>query len=380
PASQAADRGPELRPDVVFVVDAAGQGDFIELQAAIDAAPPGAMLLMRPGDYGLTPITVTRKSLRIEGDGAGTVRIQEPIQIRGVSAAQEVSLGGLGFSEGFLVANCSGPVSFTSCTSLDNDLTAPVPAGTSFTQWVMCGSGEARHKIESSNAVSFVDCTLTGREGFRFFLDGTPGEHGLLVTDSTVALYGTTLRGGSGGPAGDGHIAYSGAGGDGLQASGTTTRVFSSRSTLFGGDPGEKLFGQVIFGCGGDAFRGLEGAALESSGPDSIGLHIDPLARSGETPSYTLTGPPGADIYLLVASGRSWREFDPSEGILHMNSGFQVIPLGTLPAGGVLSRPFPAPPAPWRGGFSSLELQGFARTSDGQDRYSEPRTLQVTDS
>ena len=56
--------------------------------------------------------------------------------------------------------------------------------------------------------------------------DGEPGEHGLLVDDSSVLLFDCTLRGGEGGEAqwGFGHgSVVGGAGGDGLRLVGAGT-------------------------------------------------------------------------------------------------------------------------------------------------------------
>ncbi|MFT5734225.1 MAG: pectin methylesterase-like acyl-CoA thioesterase, partial [Planctomycetota bacterium] len=42
---------PAPRTDRVLVVDPAGAGDYLTIQAAVDAAPEGALVLVKPGTY-----------------------------------------------------------------------------------------------------------------------------------------------------------------------------------------------------------------------------------------------------------------------------------------------------------------------------------------
>ncbi|MEM8709551.1 MAG: hypothetical protein AAGG01_01250, partial [Planctomycetota bacterium] len=109
-----------------------------------------------------------------------------------------------------------------------------------------------------------------------------------------------------------------------------------------------------------------------------VALDINGLARPGAPVMYTLSAPAGSEIYLMLAPRRAWREFIPAEGLLHLSSQLQLVPLGVMDAGGTLTRPFLAATPGWALGYTSIELQAFARVN-GQDRYSEPRTLQVTD-
>ncbi len=81
------------------------------------------------------------------------------------------------------------------------------------------------------------------------------------------------------------------------------------------------------------------------------------------------------EVSPLVALDRGWREFVASEGLLHVGAGFATFPLGVIPATGSLTRPILTPLSAWARAYAGVELQVVARVA-GQDRYSEPRTLQ----
>ena len=57
----------------VFVLDAAGGGDFTTVQQAVDLTEDGDIVIVRPGDYGAQDATFGGKSLAIMADGTGPV-------------------------------------------------------------------------------------------------------------------------------------------------------------------------------------------------------------------------------------------------------------------------------------------------------------------
>ncbi|MEM1449737.1 MAG: hypothetical protein AAF957_07305 [Planctomycetota bacterium] len=366
---------PTARPDRTLLVDASGLGDFDDLPAAVAAAQSGALLQVAPGSY--SGATVTGKSLRIEATFAGTARLTSLLEIVGIPAQHEVTLGGLFFEEGFLVDGCVGEVSLASCTAINDGVVVPPPPGVHFSQYPDCGIGLSRHVIQGSAAVSLVDCSLAGRDGeFYPFCDGSPGEHGLIVDDSRVAVYGGTYVGGHGSDAVGCHGAFAGAGGDGILARFAGSRVHHCNVSGAGGTGGIDMESGFHNGCPGLLFRDFGTEGFFECAPDHVTLEIESLVMPGALPTYTITGPPGANIFLMAAPRRNWREFAASEGILHLGAGLMSVPLGQMPASGTLSRPFPAPRPAWRLAYASIELQVYARVA-GQDRYSEPRTLQT---
>ena len=374
PIAGQAPAGARLTPGVVLVVDAAGQGDFTDLPQAIAAAPDRALLLVKPGAY--QGATLAGKGLRIESEVPGSVFVTSALRITGLPADKEVSLGGLVFDAAFEIHSCAGEVSVTGCAAPHNGGLVPPPPGLHFSEYPNCGVGGARNQIVASAAVSLVECTFEGRNGLPIPCDGSPGEHGLLVEDSRVAIYGGSFVGGSGADAYGCHGAYAGAGGSGFKAVGVGTRVRVCDASLTGGLGGRDFALFFFNGCPGQPYRPESGAVVELCSPDHVALDIDPLVQVGSLPTYTITGPPGASVFLLVAPTRGWREFTASEGVLHMGLGFATFPLGTMPASGTLSRPFPTPMPSWVRAFASVELQAYAQVA-GQDRYSEPRALQA---
>ncbi len=212
------------RPDRAYTVDPTGTGDFTSLSDAVAAVPSGGLLLLLPGSH--TGATILRKSLRVEGFDPGTVQLLEPLIIKSIGPNQEVSLGGLVFEKGFIVEDCAGEVSLAGCVALNEDLIGLAPPGVPFYSWPSCGVGTSRHRILNSAAVTLVDCVLEGRRGADGGCDGRPGEHGLMVEESRVAIYSGALAGGGGGSGHDCHGTYAGAGGDALWAKGAGTRVF----------------------------------------------------------------------------------------------------------------------------------------------------------
>lgn len=368
------DTGATLRRDRAFLVDPSGQGDFVTLPDAVASVPPGALLLLEPGVYGGE--TVIAKSLRIESLVPDAAQIGDLLTVEAIGPNQEVYLGGLRFKEGFLIENCVGEVNLTDCSAI-LDAEIALHPGVNFYYYPSCGIGTSRHRVVSSDAVTFVDCSLEGRHGYEGACDGYPGEHGLIVEDSRVAVYGGALMGG---PGGDGfwcHGTYPGAGGDGLLARGPETRVYLQDVLLLGALGGDDTDSGVNDGCDGIPERLYDGATTAYGAVDRLTLDIDSLVEPNSLPSYTITAPPGATLYIMLAPRRAWREFTAAEGLFHLGTGTQLIPLGTMGASGSLTRPFPAPPTPWSLGFAGWELQAYAQVA-GADRYSEPRTLQAT--
>lgn len=103
----------------VVVVDASsGPGtDFTTIQAAVDAAADGDVILVRPGAYPET-VVVTARSLVLHGDpGSGTVPTIDGIRVTDLAAAQTVEVRLLALqnspsppTEAIEVRDCAGSV------------------------------------------------------------------------------------------------------------------------------------------------------------------------------------------------------------------------------------------------------------------------------
>ncbi|MEM8712545.1 MAG: hypothetical protein AAGG01_16445 [Planctomycetota bacterium] len=374
-AGNAAPSSSHLRPDSAFTVDPSGSGDFASLQEAVNSVPSGALVLLVPGTF--AGADIHGMSLRVESVVPGSSELTGPLTVTGVGLADEVSLGGLLFTEGFRVENCAGDVTLTGCLAINDGAPALYPPGLNGGFPGHCGSGTSRHRIINSEAVTLVGCSLAGRKGAEWGCDGTPGEHALMVEGSRVAIYGGTFDGGNGGNGYDCHGVWGGSGGDALWVDGAKSRVFHRSTVLNGGTGGLNISTGAVDGCNGDPVRTYAGATVDEDVIASLTFDIDALTRPDQIASYTLTAPPGAEIYLMLAPRRSWREFVTEQGLLHLDSSLQLVPLGVMGSSGTLTRPFPTPSPAWRSGFASVEVQAYARVA-GEDRYSEPRTLQAT--
>lgn len=363
----------------VLVVDVSGVGDFVSLADAVAAAPERALILVKTGVYP-DPVVSSGKGITIQADAGATVEIGGAFLVEDVGPQSELTLSGLTFGAGFTVQDCRGSVRIHDCDVPHVDeLAYYTGPWQSYTDLGSCGFGDSRQRILRSRDVSLVGCSFEGREGADFaVIDGSPGEHGLLVRRSKVALYHCQLIGGKGGLNLflDHNVTFLGAGGDGLRVRGPGSQVTSCGLTGHGGDIASAMYPPVP--CGGELVRVDAGSAIEACPVDDLFFSVPPIARAGQNPLYTISAPPGSPVFLMAAPSRDRRVFGAAAGILHLGSGLRLFPLGTMPASGVLSRPLPTP-APFQAlGHIRVELQAYARVA-GSDRYSEPQTVVTVD-
>ena len=122
----------------VLVVDEAGApGSFPDLQAAVDAAVDGDVLLVRPGTY--SGFEIDGLSFTVVGDGPGVIVEEKPaglfvgdtLVVRDLASGRRANIAGLDLEievpifgvvfppAGILVEDCAGSVLITNCTSPD---------------------------------------------------------------------------------------------------------------------------------------------------------------------------------------------------------------------------------------------------------------------
>ncbi len=145
----------------VFVVDAAGGGDFTDIQSAVDAASPGDLVRVRHGSY-THPVQIT-KGIRLIGDPhipqVTRVNIESTVEVVGIPSNQSLVAAELYRSVNsfeMLLQNCQGPVHL--------DKVAATP------RILNC---------------SYVTITQSSGIGDTF---QNPGSPGLVVQDSYVAM------------------------------------------------------------------------------------------------------------------------------------------------------------------------------------------------
>lgn len=195
-----------------WVVSAAGDGDFTNLQEAIDQAAPGDTLFVMPGNYGLPYSSViVNKQLSILGQPGGTKPfIQSPLSIQGAPSFQ---LQNLRFAA-LQATNVPGRSIIDSCqVVLEQAINGSVRLidtgdvlvqNSSFSPNLSFG-GLAAVLVEGASRVQIVHSTLQGGTWLTptpypcdpFLL--VPGGPGLRVKDtSEVIVAASTVSAGSG--------------------------------------------------------------------------------------------------------------------------------------------------------------------------------------
>ncbi|HZL99181.1 MAG TPA: hypothetical protein VFD43_02920 [Planctomycetota bacterium] len=218
-----------------WVVDAAGGGHFTSIQAAIDAAAPGDVLLVMSGNYAAFTLD---KDLSILGPATGS-----PPFVPGESLLlmDNAAIAGLRFST-LEVAGAAGFVLLDEI-HVDGNLVG--------------GAACDGMRIEGCAQVHVARSLIHGKDG-----DEWCESRALGIVDSTVTLTGCTLVGGTGW--GDDFFGYPGI--EGLDIVGDS-RVLLSQTSVFGGNGGtpEILFG----GQGGWGAEAIRVSWSEREGPAS---------------------------------------------------------------------------------------------------------------
>ncbi|MEM7309841.1 MAG: hypothetical protein AAF682_24405 [Planctomycetota bacterium] len=374
----------------VWIVDDDDPGaDFTAIQAAVDFAADGDVVLVRSGVY--DGFSVAAKSLDVVGIGpVGTVDLDLGfVEVTGLTAGQRVVLSGLtagkaqsipGGAARLLVDGNQGSVWIQRCLFHGRDDGDPFG--------LALGNSSGARVIGSAHVV-FSACELRGGEGFsdeyELGFGSYPGAPGLDAIGSQVAVYDGALRGGDGGFF---SLACDDAEppGPALRSWGST--VFVSGGALDGGGGAvtgafavDAVSGSSIEvvdaaaegGWGGFCFGSLLQApaydtdltsSLTESPGAAHGLEPFPLDRTvfaaGETIGLRVSGAEGELAQLAFADASDAFLSPLLVGPYHLGvaSGLSALPLGTLPASGFVDVGAPAPDL---GGLAGLTvfLQGL---------------------
>ena len=252
----------------VLVVAPSG-APYTEIQAAIDVAQDGDVVLVKAGTY--ASFVIRNRELAVVADAGAVVNVDGAIRVSGLTVTRSVLLSGLRATgtatsnpqsrHGLFARNCSGSLRVVGCTLTG----VPLSVGVTFLGFQgnygfvlpACYEGQGA-QIEGCADVAFVASALRGSDatpttgylgyGTRPNAGEADGGHGLLATASQIALLDGALNGGRPGlyqysgtstpcepppfaePGG-----YIGAAGEGCRADGAF--VFASACT-FTGAPG----------------------------------------------------------------------------------------------------------------------------------------------
>lgn len=346
---------------VLVVDDDGGPGvDYVELQDAIDAAGPGATVLVKGGTY--SPILIDGVSVTVVADHA-SVTVSGQSAIQNLSGNQSVVLNGIAFNDGF-------GTSLTLSGNAGAVWLEDVAVFSSGTPLFLPAEGMV---IGSSDAVILSDCSIAAGA----FSTGSTaaGTAGLSVSGSTLHMYDTAVSGG---------LTFEGfEGSPGVRASGAT--IFASGCTFTGGPGGdgdenltpfmlcsdgeaggpalELTFGpsdvtlldtELVGGPGGAA--GGPTCLPGSGGPGSVvsaGSSVAELGltwparsydipspiRSGEVGNLEFSATPGELAWAVFSIGTAPVDFPLFNGSLALENPLIFAFVGQVPAGGTLSVP-----------------------------------------
>ncbi|MEM7203850.1 MAG: hypothetical protein AAF628_26540 [Planctomycetota bacterium] len=270
----------------VWTVDDDGGAAFTSIQAAVDAASDGDVIVVSDGSY--AEFTLDGKGLAVLADEAAAVVVQGTpgavtTLVRNVPAGQRALLRGLTFAPS---AQLFGRVlSIESCagTVWIEDVAYVMPS--TFPLFYFLAQEEATW-VGDSAAVVFVGSTLPGADGATPGQGNERGSVALRSENSAVFVHGCDLRTGA-------SLVETGTGRTGVFADGG---LLVLRDSLVQGGTGgpEGLFGSSLPGDGGPGLTVEGGATVWSIGTTLQGgeggfQFVAPPAEMGP-PSVVLNG------------------------------------------------------------------------------------------
>lgn len=363
----------------VHVVAAGGGGDFIDLQAAADAASDGDTLLVKGGVYG--PLTIDGKGLTVVADLGHVVSIIGGTVVRNTATGQSVELIRLrhvgGFDPGdptevgLLLEGCAGAVRIEGCVSKgangksftgngdeyggdgvhvlacdDVSLMQCIAVGGAPGETFACSSGlenRAGHGllVEQGSLVTVHQSSFTASDAKEYSSNdiecGGRQAHGAWVLNSRLYAAGSSMTGGKGGTEGLCVLVFPG--GDGLRVEGATAHADLLDVTLTGGPSNA---------CGappGQPLNLLSGATSTTwPGPARSMTSASPV-RVGSSLSLTFSAPAGETVLLAVSHQPGWKDQIPFRYGPWLGGGLAYVgAVGKMPAAGVLTRTWPVGP------------------------------------
>lgn len=191
----------------IVVVDAAnGPGaNFIDVQAAVLAAPEGSVLVVRPGLY--APVTIDGKGVTVVADSSFT--IQGSLVVQNTQAQQRVLVRGFvlgGYGNNVRLTNAAGPVTLDAVGQTmqshgwgQSGLVVDGCQQVAVRNVTVLGAAYAPACVVTNSSVVFEACTLRGAGAF--FMNkagGGTGMPALTATTSAIQCVHCSMSGGNG--------------------------------------------------------------------------------------------------------------------------------------------------------------------------------------
>lgn len=393
--------------DVLVVGPHAG-ADHAEIQAAVDAASDGDVVLVYSGAY--QPFVITGKGVTVAERPGQDVKVVGGVHVTATDHHQGVTLIGLdidadpygpGAKQGLLAESVRGGLRVERCDLRGAD-------GEGYSDFDDRGSAAVR--LDTCLDVSLVHCTLEAGDGAGSFggYEANRGGNGLTAQDANVAVHVCTVLGGKGGDHdidGDGLEGYAG---HGVVLFGASVLALHG-SEVVGGDAGWGRFvcldgghglwvtplshaqvldsvltaGQPDCSTGGGSPG--EDLRVETGGSAQL---LSGSARSHDAPtptvggvgsSFTFHGEPGDAMYLLLSWDTDFVLAPGLNGALLLATPLAMPRrfVGVVPASGSLSVTLTAPPpAPGEEAYV-FETQAMAQDPSGQVWLATPSTWVV---
>jgi hypothetical protein len=307
---------PGFAGSVLRVEPSGANGAFTSLQAAVDAAVDGDMVLIETGTYA-GGLAIVGKSLVVTADSGAAVSIIPPVAIANVGAAQSVTLCGITIevnpfteAQGLAISDCAGPVWIQDCTvPTSGSLFAPKDAVTianssavvvqgASIQGQFAAGGLGRGIFASGSGLHVYASTVQGGPGNTAF--GAPPNDGATavhVSGGSAWIDASALLGGAGGfPDPFSPCQPAGNGGAALVLDGANPLVTLRASTLSGGPAGDG--GGCPDGNPGVPSVVLAGTLATSPGA-AHGMSVAQPIREGQLVDVVFSGLPGELVFLL---------------------------------------------------------------------------------
>ena len=329
----------------VFVVDAAGGGQFTDLQAAIAGVPDGSTLRVRPGSY--TPFWLHGKGLKIIGEGLVTLdRAQGPVAISGSGPSQAIVLRNLHMPVQYVsIGSTAGPVVLESCV-LDHTVyteanlrlgscanvqlldcrlsTSPNVRPSPYSEW-------SRITADRSTLL-LANCSV---QGWSVGLCGPVdcGQTAVRMTESRAVVIDSSIVGGDGGmgrifcSGSSGQVWDGGAGGDAFDVRRSTLVALNSSATAGHGGWSHSTTCNGVFYY---AWPGRYGLAFRTSGASHV-------VTQTESAFAEITGEQATGSNLALSLRAPLTQ--PSIGMLLFSDRGDLSPLDALGFGSMLSAP-----------------------------------------
>ena len=395
----------------VIVVDAAGGGDYLDLQAAVSAAAVDDVLLVRTGSY--TAPTLG-KGLAIVADSGANVVVLGTTMVNGTSPERPLLLSGLALRHGLgkvehalEIKSCQGPIRLDGVTVVGGG-------------WGTFGEGDG------ADAAQVVDCPdiaimrseckggAAGEDQFGSSVSCYVSGNGMTVKSSRVATWGTVFEGGDGNDAAL-ILSSAGAGGTGMNLS-RQAELFGFLSLFQGGTGGDSLdFSSDWCGRGGAGlyarnhakafeqgciFLGGEGGiaknfpkVCDDGAPTDVvgplvplpglprGLEGPRVLREGEMGQLMAYGVAGDRVSLAWSGRTAFRHAPKLEGgWISPPTAIALDPIGTIGGNGQLQWSFTAPDLPIGTEAKVAYVQLITRGANGSVRLGSPITIVILDS